>query len=69
MLYRPKERGFHIGCKFNQSNWDKNDFFSPDGTALIFCTEKVINLIHKYKITNSEVKNINEVENYSFGED
>ncbi len=63
----PNEAGFYTGYKFDSSTWDKSDFFSPDETMLLFCTEKVQKLFKKYKITNAELVDINAVQAYSVG--
>lgn len=64
-LERPKAQGFYTGYKFDYKSWDGSDFFCPQETLLIFCTEKVRNLFYTYKITNAELKDITQVEGYS----
>lgn len=66
-LDRPKEAGFYKGLKFEHTNWDTSDFFSPDDTVHRFCVEKVYDLMMKNKITNIEFTDIAEVEAYSTG--
>ncbi len=66
-LHEPKEAGFYTGYKFDHNTWDKLDFFSPDNTALLFCTKKVEELFRKNKITNIELIDINAIQNYSVG--
>lgn len=63
----PAEAGFYTGYKFDHSSWDKSDFFSPDETMLLFCTEKVQALLKKQKVTNAELTDINTVQAYSVG--
>ena len=67
-LDMPKEAGFYTGLKFNYDSWDKSDFFSPDETMSLFCTEKVQKLLKKHKITNAELVDINIVQAYSVGD-
>lgn len=66
-LEKPNKIGFYIGYKFDYNTWDKSDFFSPENTMLVFCTDKVQKLFIKHKITNSEIININNIKGYSFG--
>lgn len=66
-LEEPKEAGFYTGYKFNHCTWDKSDFFSPDNTALLFCTKKVEEILKKNRITNIELIDINTIQNYSIG--
>lgn len=66
-LDRPKEEGFYTGYKFDHDTWDKSDFFTPNETTLLFCTEKVRKLLEENKITNTELEDIETVETYSFG--
>lgn len=66
-LNMPAEAGFYTGYKFDHSSWDKSDFFSPDETMLLFCTEKVQALLKKQKVTNAELTDINTVQAYSVG--
>lgn len=64
-LIEPKEKGFYIGYKFDKDTWDGSDFFCPEGTALIFCTERAKNILVKNKITNIEFEDITTVRAYS----
>lgn len=66
-LEQPKEAGFYTGYKFDYNSWDKSDFFSPDETVLLFCTQKVRDLLKKNKITNVELTDISKVQAYSIG--
>lgn len=66
-LVEPKEAGFYTGYKFDYNSWDRSDFFSPDDTVLLFCNEKVRNLLKKNRITNIELININAIQVYSGG--
>ncbi len=66
-LDKPKKKGFYTGYRFDHSTWDGSDFFSPKGTALVFCTEKVKNILIKNKVTNIEFQDITTVEAYSKG--
>lgn len=66
-LDMPKEAGFYTGYKFDFDTWDKSDFFSPNQTTLLFCTEKVRKLLKENKITNTEIEDINAVKTYSIG--
>ena len=66
-LFSPKEEGFYTGFRFDHNSWGNSDFFSPDGTMLIFCTEKVRSLFKIHKITNVSLPDISTVESYSFG--
>lgn len=66
-LIMPPEAGFYTGYKFNHDTWDKADFFSPEETVLLFCTERVKRLFEDHKITNAEFEDINKVSGYSFG--
>jgi len=66
-LDMPKEAGFYTGYNFDSSTWDESDFFSPDETMLLFCTEKVEKLFKKHKITNAELVDITTVQAYSVG--
>lgn len=67
-LIVPKEMGFYTGYQFNYSTWDGLDFFSPDGTMLLFCSDKVRKLFDDNKITNVELVDINLVQAYSVGD-
>lgn len=66
-LEQPKEAGFYTGYKFDYKSWDKSDFFSPDETVLLFCTQKVRDILKKNKITNIELTDISKVQAYSIG--
>ncbi|WP_136468603.1 hypothetical protein [Flagellimonas onchidii] len=66
-LNMPKEAGFYTGYKFDYSSWNRLDFFSPNKTMLLFCTEKVQNLFKKHKVTNVELVDISTVQVYSVG--
>ena len=66
-LNMPKEAGFYTGYKFDYDSWDKSDFFSPDETMLLFCTEKVQSLLKRHKVSNVYLEDINNVQAYSTG--
>lgn len=66
-LEEPKEAGFYTGFKFDYNSWDKSDLFSPDETVLLFCTQRVRNLLKKNKITNVELTDISKIQAYSIG--
>lgn len=66
-IITPDEPGFYVGYKFNHETWDGSDFFSPDESMLLFCTEKVRGLLADNGITNAELVDIDKVEGYSFG--
>lgn len=66
-LNMPKKMGFYTGYKFDYDSWDGSDFFSPDGTMLLFCTSRVYELFKKNKITNAELTDVNLVQAYSVG--
>jgi hypothetical protein len=64
-LNRPKESGFVTGYEFESETWDRSDFFCPQGTLLIFCTERVTQLLTTNQITNIELKEIDTIQWYS----
>lgn len=64
-LDRPIEAGFYKGFKFDYNSWDNSDLFSPEGTTLLFCVEKVHDLMMKNKITNIMLTDIAEVRAYA----
>ena len=64
-LKRPKEPGFVKGCEFEYTTWDGSDFFCPDGTLYVFCTEKVRQLFIANQITNFELADISTMQWYS----
>ncbi len=66
-LKEPPEEGFYTGYKFDYDSWDGSDFFSPNETTMLFCTEKVRMILLDHHITNVELEDINNVEAYSFG--
>ncbi len=65
LIKRPKSSGFVIGLDFKYDSWDKNDFFSPEGTMAILCTERVKEIFSLNKITNIKFENIKKVKWYS----
>ncbi len=66
-LIAPKEPGFYIGMKFDIDSWDGSDIFSPEGTTLKLCTQKVVDIIKKNKLTNIDYELVDEKELYSVG--
>ncbi len=65
-LKRPKEAGFVMGFDFDRETWDGSDFFCPEGTLTIFCTERVKELFNAHKFTNiDELREIDTVKWYS----
>ena len=66
-LEEPKKSGFYTGIKFDYSSWDRSDFFCPNSTALLFCSEKAMNVLIKNKVTNIEFNDISTFETYSVG--
>ncbi|WP_299441267.1 hypothetical protein [uncultured Aquimarina sp.] len=66
-LIKPEQKGFYIGYNFDHNSWDGSDFFCPEGTALIFCTEKAKDILTKSKISNIEFEDITKVKAYSSG--
>ncbi|HNU34809.1 MAG TPA: hypothetical protein PKN75_14570 [Bacteroidia bacterium] len=67
-LILPKTKGFYTGYKFDQNTWDNSDFFSPEGTALLFCTQKVRDILQENGVTNIEINDIDVVKVYSVGD-
>ncbi len=66
-IFMPPKPGFYTGYKFELETWDKSDFFSPNGTMLLFCTDKVQKLFKEHNILNIELTNIDSVQTYSLG--
>lgn len=66
-LIEPEEPGFYTGYKFDIDSWDKTDFFCPQDTVRIFCSEKLYQLIKSNYISNAEIRDITEVRGYSVG--
>lgn len=64
-IFRPKGKGFVTGQNFDYSSWDGSDFFCPEGTMLIFCTQKVKDLFISNDITNVELQDIKTVKWYN----
>lgn len=64
-IFRPKEKGFLKGQKFDNSSWDGSDFFCPEGTMLVFCTQKINDLFKSNNISNVEFQDITTVEWYN----
>ncbi len=64
-LKRPDKPGFVIGCDFDYESWDKTDFFCPEETLALFCTEKVKKLLITNKVTNVGFEDISTIEWYS----
>jgi hypothetical protein len=58
ILDRPKTSGFVTGYNFNIETWNGDDFFIPESTMIILCTEKAMNILGNRKITNIELENI-----------
>jgi hypothetical protein len=53
------------GCLFDAVSWDGSDIFSPEGTAHIFTTRKVHELLEGSKVKNVRYRPITELD---FGE-
>ena len=53
------------GCLFEPASWDGSDVFSPEGTAHIFTTRKVLELFEGSKVKNVRYRPITELD---FGE-
>ena len=51
-LKRPKAPGIINGYTFEERTWDGADFFCPDKTLLIFCTDRVIKFLKANHISN-----------------
>lgn len=49
---RPKKAGFVEGFHFDESTWDGSDFFTPETTAMIICTEKAKSVLMEFNISN-----------------
>jgi len=62
---RPFEPGFVNGYEFEHETWDGSDFFIPEGTLLIFCSQRVKNLFELNKITNTDLRDISTIKWYS----
>jgi hypothetical protein len=62
---RPKTSGFVIGYDFDRSTWDGSDFFIPDGTLGILCTEKAKDILANKKFNGIQLEDIKNVEWYS----
>ena len=62
---RPKEAGFVTGFNFDLRTWDQSDFFIPESTLMIICTEKARNLLKERKIKNIELISLKELQWYS----
>jgi len=64
-ILRPIKKGFVTGQNFDYSTWDGSDFFCPEGTMLIFCTQKVKDLFASNHITNVQFQDIKTVKWYN----
>lgn len=64
-IIRPKEKGFVRGQDFEYSSWDGSDFFCPEDTMLIFCTQIVKDLFTSNDISNVECQDIQTVKWYN----
>ncbi len=51
-------KGLYVGL----DKWDGSDFFIPEGTLYIIITEKVMQIVKKYKVTNIILQNLAEYE-------
>lgn len=65
---RHKKPGYYKGYKFDLNTWDGSDFFIPDGTLTIVCTEKVKQLMSDHKVSNVSFENTLDREWYDVGE-
>lgn len=64
-LVRPYNSQFVIGCEFDHKSWDGSDFFSPEGTLLVFCTERAKDILFRSNIRNISIVDTNLVKWYS----
>lgn len=62
---RPKDSGFVKGFNFDISKWDGSDFFIPDSTLKIVCTETAKNVLEELNIRNLEIENTEKMEWYN----
>jgi len=53
---------YYKGLYFDLEKWDGSDFFIPEGTLNIIVSEKVMQLIKKFKITNADLQSTAEYE-------
>ena len=44
--------------KFDLKSWDGSDIFNLKGTLIVACTERVANIIRKFKFTNVELEEL-----------
>jgi hypothetical protein len=51
-ILKTGKKGFVKGMDFDISTWDGSDFFVPEGTLFIVCTETAKTAIEKSKISN-----------------
>jgi hypothetical protein len=56
-ILRAGKKGFVKGLDFDISKWDKSDFFVPEGSLFVICTEKAKNILIKSKISNISIEN------------
>ena len=57
-IIAPKNTGFTIGLTFDKRTWDGSDFFLPDDSLGILCTEKAYKVLEKRKIKNIKIEKI-----------
>ena len=64
-LKRPSTPGFIKGYDFDYKSWDGSDFFCPNETMLIFCTQRIKDIFDSNKISIINLVNIIDVDWYS----
>ncbi|WP_146090739.1 hypothetical protein [Aureitalea marina] len=62
---RPKQSGFVTGYEFDIETWDGSDFFIPESTMMIICTERAKQVLDKLNIKNIELENLRSHEWYN----
>jgi hypothetical protein len=64
-LARPPQAGFVQGYSFDLETWDGSDFFYPEGTTSLFCTERIRDVLISNNVTNLKFDRSDLVEWYS----
>ncbi len=62
---RPKNSGFVTGYDFDLKTWDGSDFFIPETTMMIICSNKAKEVIDSFKIKNIELENLKTLKWYN----
>lgn len=57
-IIMPETLGFVVGCGFDMSVWDGSDFFTPESTRLILCTERAKTVLDGMKIKTLVLEDI-----------